>query len=94
MVDESLQPYIYRVRSTMPQAGEFVPINVGRDDNNDSDWGEASGQVLGTGTVGITPAMAVLGNFTASIRTTRSGRPATAGRRWCSRRRGAPRSST
>ena len=69
MVDESLQPYIYRVRSTMPQAGEFVPINVGRDDNNDSDWGEASGQVLGTGTVGITPAMAVLGNFTA-VRTT------------------------
>lgn len=65
MVDDNDTPYVYRVRSTMPEGGEFVDINVGNDDNNDSDWGEATGSVPGTGQVGITPAMAVLGNFTA-----------------------------
>ncbi|KAB1650682.1 LPXTG cell wall anchor domain-containing protein [Adlercreutzia muris] len=53
----------------MPDGKEFVPIEVGSDDNNDSDWGEAAGSVLGTGKVGITPAMAVLGSFT-EVRTT------------------------
>ena len=69
MVDGANTPYIYRVRATMPDGKEFVPIEVGSDDNNDSDWGEAAGSVLGTGKVGITPAMAVLGSFT-EVRTT------------------------
>lgn len=65
MVDENDNPYIYRVRSTMAKGYEFVPLNKGGNDNNDNDWGKASGSVLGTGEVGITPSMAVLGSFKA-----------------------------
>ncbi len=67
MVDGNDKPYLYRVRSTMPDGKEWVAINAGNDDNNDSDWGEATGTVIGTGSrVGITPAMSVLASFTAT----------------------------
>ena len=63
MVDGSDTPYLYRVRATMPDGGEFMVLNAGDDDNNDNDWGEATGQVIGEGRQGITPSMCVLGNF-------------------------------
>ena len=39
MVDGNDKPYLYRVRSYMPDGKEWVAINVGSDENNDSDWG-------------------------------------------------------
>ena len=69
MVDADDRPYLYRVRATMPDGCEWVSINAGADDNDDSDWGEAAGSVPGPGRVGITPAMSVLGAFDA-VRTT------------------------
>ena len=61
MVDGQDRPYLYRVRSILPDGTEFVAVNVGNDDNNDSDWWN----LLGSQTVGITPGMAVLGAFHA-----------------------------
>ena len=70
MVDGNDKPYLYRVRSYMPDGKEWVAINVGTNENNDSDWGEAANSVIGAGgRVGITPAMSVLGAF-AATRTT------------------------
>ena len=70
MVDGNDKPYLYRVRSYMPDGKEWVAINVGSDENNDSDWGEAANSVVGAGgRVGITPAMSVLGAF-QTVRTT------------------------
>lgn len=70
MVDGNDKPYLYRVRSYMPDGKEWVAINAGSDENDDSDWGEAANSVIGAGgRVGITPAMSVLGAFTA-VRTT------------------------
>ena len=70
MVDGNDRPYLYRVRSYMPDGKEWVAINVGSDENNDSDWGEAANSVVGAGgRVGITPAMSVLGAF-QTVRTT------------------------
>lgn len=65
MVDGNNQPYIYRVRANKPEGSQFVAINRGSNDNNDSDWMN----MVGSGTVGITCPMAVLGAFTA-VRTT------------------------
>ena len=54
----------------MPDGKEWVAINVGANENNDSDWGEAANSVIGAGgRVGITPAMSVLGAF-QTVRTT------------------------
>ncbi|WP_418994347.1 SdrD B-like domain-containing protein [Adlercreutzia equolifaciens] len=70
MVDGNDKPYLYRVRSYMPDGKEWVAINVGSDENNDSDWGEAANSVIGAGgRAGITPAMSVLGAF-QTVRTT------------------------
>lgn len=70
MVDGNDKPYLYRVRSYMPDGKEWVAINAGSDENNDSDWGEAANSVIGAGgRVGITPAMSVLGAF-QTVRTT------------------------
>ena len=70
MVDGDDRPYLYRVRSYMPDGKEWVAINVGANENNDSDWGEAANSVFGAGgRVGITPAMSVLGAF-QTVRTT------------------------
>ena len=44
-------------------AATTAVLNAGDDDNNDNDWGEATGQVIGEGRQGITPSMCVLGNF-------------------------------
>lgn len=49
MVDGNDKPYLYRVRSYMPDGKEWVAINVGSDENNDSDWGEAANSVIGAG---------------------------------------------
>ena len=70
MVDGNDKPYLYRVRSYMPDGKEWVAINVGGNENNDSDWGEAANSVVGAGgRAGITPAMSVLGAF-QTVRTT------------------------
>ena len=70
MVDGNDKPYLYRVRSYMPDGKEWVAINAGSDENNDSDWGEAANSVVGAGgRAGITPAMSVLGAF-QTVRTT------------------------
>ena len=49
MVDGNDKPYLYRVRSYMPDGKEWVAINVGSDENNDSDWGEAAHSGVGAG---------------------------------------------
>ncbi len=65
MVDGNNQPYIYRVRANKPAESQFVAINRGNNDNNDSDWMN----MVGSSSVGITCPMAVLGAFT-TVRTT------------------------
>lgn len=65
MVDGNNQPYIYRVRAAKPAEAQFVAINRGNNDNNDSDWMN----MVGSGSVGITCPMAVLGAFEAVLTT-------------------------
>ena len=39
VMDEYGRPYSYRVLMLLPNGAEWLPVNVGQDDNDDNDWG-------------------------------------------------------
>ena len=73
MVDDQNRPYIYRVRTTMPDGYEWVPMNVGGelvdgwhgDNSNDADDSDMYHTVGGSAADASSASMAVLGYFQA-----------------------------